>query len=118
MKAVNELCHMHGARTLLQLGHAGRKASCLSPFHGKGHDFLADESQSGWPNNVWGASPIKNGPAQATPQEMTREQIEEVVRAFGEAAARADKAGFDGVEIHGAHGELSRQNTSISICLK
>ena len=40
---------------------------------------------------------------------MTIEQIRSVVVAFGEAAARAKKAGFDGVQIHGAHGYLVSQ---------
>ena len=40
------------------------------------------------------------------PREMTREDIERVLKAFAEAARRAVEAGFDGVEIHGAHGFL------------
>ncbi|MCB1679773.1 MAG: NADH:flavin oxidoreductase, partial [Halioglobus sp.] len=40
------------------------------------------------------------------PREMTIDEIKETVQLFGEAAGRAKKAGFDGVEIHGAHGYL------------
>ncbi|RLG83775.1 MAG: NADH:flavin oxidoreductase [Thermoprotei archaeon] len=40
------------------------------------------------------------------PREITREEIDEVVEEFVEAARRAIEAGFDGVEIHGAHGYL------------
>ena len=40
---------------------------------------------------------------------MTQQDIDNVVRAFGEAAASAERLGFDGVEIHGAHGYLLDQ---------
>ena len=40
------------------------------------------------------------------PRELTIEEIHEVVGLFGQAAARAKKAGFDGIEVHAAHGYL------------
>jgi 2,4-dienoyl-CoA reductase-like NADH-dependent reductase (Old Yellow Enzyme family) len=40
------------------------------------------------------------------PHELSKEEIQETVQAFADAAVRADKAGFDVVEIHGAHGYL------------
>lgn len=43
------------------------------------------------------------------PEAMTVEQIHAVARAFGDAARRAREAGFDGVEIHSAHGYLLNQ---------
>ena len=46
---------------------------------------------------------------QDTPREMTTAEIKEIVAAFGEAAARAVEAGFDGVQLHGAHGYLINQ---------
>jgi 2,4-dienoyl-CoA reductase-like NADH-dependent reductase (Old Yellow Enzyme family)/thioredoxin reductase len=42
-------------------------------------------------------------------QMLSIEEIEEIVKAFGEAAARAQRAGFDGVEVHGAHNYLISQ---------
>lgn len=42
-------------------------------------------------------------------QMLSREEIEQIVKAFGEAAARAEEAGFDGVEVHGAHNYLISQ---------
>lgn len=48
-------------------------------------------------------------PGKPNGKAMTREDIQDVVKAFGEAAANAQKLGFDGVEIHGAHGYLLDQ---------
>jgi 2,4-dienoyl-CoA reductase-like NADH-dependent reductase (Old Yellow Enzyme family) len=44
-----------------------------------------------------------------TPREITHEEINEIILAFGAAAARAVEAGFDAVEVHGAHGYLLTQ---------
>jgi 2,4-dienoyl-CoA reductase-like NADH-dependent reductase (Old Yellow Enzyme family) len=43
------------------------------------------------------------------PDKMTEEQIQQVIRAFGQAAARAVEAGADGVQVHAAHGYLVNQ---------
>lgn len=53
-------------------------------------------------------SPIPIGEGE-TPRELSKEEIEEIVKAFGKAAERAVKAGFDAIEIHGAHGFLLSQ---------
>lgn len=52
---------------------------------------------------------------QDKPREMTIAEIREIVTAFAEAAARAKKAGFDGIQLHGAHGYLINQ--FLSPCL-
>ena len=51
-------------------------------------------------------SPIPCPLMQTMPEEMTTERVQEVVKLFGQAARRAKDAGFDLVEIHGAHGYL------------
>ncbi|KAJ3201401.1 hypothetical protein HDU67_001365 [Dinochytrium kinnereticum] len=97
-----------GAVAGIQLAHAGRKASCLSPFFGKGgHSILADASQGGWPDDIVGPSAVRGYETSGMPRELSREEIGELVKAFADAAVRADKAGFDLVEIHGAHGYLA-----------
>ncbi len=50
--------------------------------------------------------PIAFDDTYPTPQEMTEEDIEIVINSFKEGARRAKKAGFDVIEIHGAHGYL------------
>jgi 2,4-dienoyl-CoA reductase (NADPH2) len=57
-------------------------------------------------NDVVGPSPIKDGLTGIIPREMTGEEIEEVIVSFGQAARRAQEAGFDGVEVMAGHGYL------------
>ncbi|KAJ3407640.1 hypothetical protein HDV05_005328 [Chytridiales sp. JEL 0842] len=90
----------------IQLAHAGRKASCYGPFFGKGFDTLAGPQDGGWPGEVVGPSPIQGSKTAGMPREMSLEDILEVKEAFVAAAQRADKAGFEVVEIHAAHGYL------------
>ncbi|MFA5526710.1 MAG: hypothetical protein WC992_07790, partial [Acholeplasmataceae bacterium] len=52
------------------------------------------------------ACPISYGGDYQTPTEMTLEDIQEVIHAFGQAARRANEAGYELLEIHGAHGYL------------
>ena len=66
------------------------------------------------PGVAWGPSEVaielgRHSRRFARPTAMTAEQIEETVERFAVAAARAEMAGFDGVEIHGAHGYLLSQ---------
>ncbi len=81
--------HAAGSAIALQLHHAGRET--MKDFAG-----ALPEAPSDVP------SVILNQPCEA----MTVERIDEVVRAYAEAARRARDAGFDAVEIHGAHGYL------------
>lgn len=86
--------HDHGAKTVLQLVHAGHQIA---------------------PGLVGRISPMApsvievDQPSDGDPREMSREDIEASIRAFGDAAARAKDAGFDGVQIHAAHGYLIAQ---------
>jgi 2,4-dienoyl-CoA reductase-like NADH-dependent reductase (Old Yellow Enzyme family) len=55
------------------------------------------------------STPIRPPPNGAPPRQMTDADIEAIVEDFGRAAARVEEAGFDGVQIHGAHGYLVTQ---------
>ncbi len=85
----------------IQLAHAGRKASAQLPWAGGG-PLSAEEGA--WQTYAPSAIPFDAG--WHTPQELSVGQIEDVAKAFGTAARRALKAGFQVVEIHGAHGYL------------
>ena len=89
-----------GAVAGMQLAHAGRKASTQRPWEGREYIEPAD---GGW--QAVAPSPIPYG-SWPTPKELTVGDIADLVRAFADAARRADGAGFDAVEIHGAHGYL------------
>lgn len=85
-KELNTLMKEHGAKTGIQLAHAGRKA------------VLEGE--------IIAPSAIAFNEKSKTPKEMTETDIKETVEAFKKGAERAAKAGFDVIEIHGAHGYL------------
>ena len=92
LKRLTEAVHQDGAMIFCQLVHAGGQTSA----------------------KVIGSHPLVPSATGFagyldTPREMTEEDISEVVTAFGEAARRAKQAGFDGVQLHGAHGYLINQ---------
>ncbi|ROW10939.1 hypothetical protein VMCG_01267 [Cytospora schulzeri] len=110
LRRVTDFVHSQGHRVGIQLSHAGRKASTLAPWHGqRGKPHVATEAEGGWPDDVWGPSPIPFSDTYPKVIEMSREQVRETVEAFGKAAGRAVEAGFDLIEIHGAHGYLINQ---------
>lgn len=85
---IAEEIHAYGAKCFLQINHGGRqstKESC-------GCQPVA-------PSRI----PIDD---QAPPDELSFEEIRGIIESFGKAAWRAKTAGFDGVEVHGAHGYL------------
>ena len=88
----------------IQLAHAGRKASYLRPWDGASPITVNDKVEPAWQTIGPSAIPINN--SSPVPKEMTVEDINKVREDFKKAAQRADKAGFDIIEIHGAHGYL------------
>lgn len=88
----------------VQLGHAGRKASTSAPWKG-GRALGLDEGA--W--QTYGPSALPFRDDWHTPAEMTEADMDRVVAAFEDAARRADRAGFDLVELHAAHGYLLTQ---------
>jgi 2,4-dienoyl-CoA reductase-like NADH-dependent reductase (Old Yellow Enzyme family) len=94
--------HEQGGYAGIQLAHAGRKASMYRPGVGRGR---VPESEGGW-KRVLSPSAVPFSEEYALPQVLTEPEIRETVAAFAQAACRALEAGFDVVEIHGAHGYL------------
>jgi 2,4-dienoyl-CoA reductase-like NADH-dependent reductase (Old Yellow Enzyme family) len=90
-----------GAVCGIQLAHAGRKASTAAPWDG-GKPLAP--GNGGWP--IIGPSPIAFGERYAVPQEMDEKMIAGTVALFAASARRAREAGFDVIELHGAHGYL------------
>ena len=88
---VAEAIHHHGMRVFAQLFHGGNQ---FDPLDGSA---------------PWSASTIPGWALGVPAQAMTTAMIEHVVEAFARAAGRAEAAGLDGVELHGAHGYLIAQ---------
>ena len=87
-----EAVHREGGRIVIQINHAGRQTS----------------------SSILGCSPV--GPSAIPcpvrgemPRELSFKEIQEIIKAFGDAARRVREAGADGVEIHMAHGYLISQ---------
>ncbi len=99
---VAKLITSGGAVPAIQLAHAGRKASTSAPYHG-GKPIPLSEPQ-GW--QPVGPSAIAFGDGYTVPTELTPAGIAEIVGQFAAAAARARRAGFKIIELHGAHGYL------------
>lgn len=108
---VTQAVHDAGGRIFCQLWHMGRLVlpdylgGALpigpSPIAGEGETFAPPG-----PDYTGGFLPMK---PYVVPREMNGEDIAQVVKAFGNGAANAAKAGFDGVEIHGANGYIIDQ---------
>lgn len=89
LKRIVDACHSYGAKVGIQIAHAGRKAEDAEvPVAPSAIAFDENYKQ---------------------PRALTTVEVKEMVEKFRSAAARAVKAGFDAIEIHGAHGYLIHQ---------
>lgn len=91
-----------GAKAGIQLAHAGRKASTYRPFNAPDQGSVPHED-GGWQTVAPSAVAF---PGLAEPIALDHQGIESIIEAFRQAAGRAVEAGFDFLEIHGAHGYL------------
>lgn len=87
LKALVAECKKHGAKMGIQLAHAGRKCGIDS-------------------ENIVAPSPIAFSDEYQRPTELTKDEIQNIVQSFKSGAQRSLEAGFDIIEIHGAHGYL------------
>jgi 2,4-dienoyl-CoA reductase-like NADH-dependent reductase (Old Yellow Enzyme family) len=105
-----DFVHACGAAAGIQLGHSGRKARTQRPWEGGRPLASAEAAAAGiddW--DAWelvAPSALAADEGAPLPRALSRAEIRNVAEAWGKAAARAHAAGFDVVEIHGAHGFL------------
>ncbi|MBN9370649.1 MULTISPECIES: NADH-dependent flavin oxidoreductase [unclassified Hydrogenophaga] len=95
LRRLAEAAKSGGATAVLQIFHAGNKAVVDAVPGGELVSASAVNALGG---------PFNRG--DVTPRALSHKEILEMVHAFGEATRRAIEAGFDGVELHGAHGFL------------
>ena len=102
-KAVTEAVHAEGGKIIAQLWHVGRVSHVsLQPGHQAPVAPSALQAQT--------KTYIESGFAEVSPpRELALDEIPAIVGQFAKAAEQAKAAGFDGVEIHGAHGYLIDQ---------
>ncbi len=98
LAALVNLIHSHGAKTIAHLNHPGRMANPKIP----GNYWVSSTDQ-----------PCENGGA--PPKQMDRADMERAIELFVEAARRAQKAGFDAVELQFGHGYLLAQFLSPAV---
>lgn len=108
------LIRSYGAAAGIQLGHSGRKARVSVPWEGGRQQPGGPtvEGDADW--ELVAPSAVPHGPGYRVPRALSREEIGKLLAAWEEAAARADRAGFDILEIHGGHGYLVHQFLSPS----
>ena len=92
LQKMAEVVHAQGGKVAMQLHHCGREGR-----------YQLERGQAMAPSAV--PSVVFGG----VPKEMTIDDIKEIIQSFGAAAVRAREAGFDAVELHGAHGYLLQQ---------
>lgn len=94
LRELSRRVQKYGTSILMQLWHVGR------------------QQLWGPSNTPWGMSPKPDALSGVVPHVMTAEEIQEVVRGYVDCAVIAQDTGFNGIEIHGAHGYLVTQSLS------
>lgn len=102
LQRVMDFCRTHGAAKLgVQLAHAGRKASVHCPWEGR-HPLAPEEGA--W--QTVSSSDLPHDTGWNQPVALDHTDMQRVKAAFVSATERADRVGFDLIEIHSAHGYL------------
>jgi len=106
LKAVVDFVHANDGAIGVQLAHAGRKSGSQPLWEGGA--ALSDEVMhaDAEPWQRLGPSALAAGPGWSAPHAMNAQEIEDAIQRFVDATLRADKAGFDVVELHFGHGYL------------
>jgi 2,4-dienoyl-CoA reductase-like NADH-dependent reductase (Old Yellow Enzyme family) len=104
LERVADLYRANGVVPGIQLAQSGRRGSALRPWDGASPIREKQGLEPAWQTVAPSAIPERDG--YPVPRELDEREIEALVDAFAQAAKRARAAGFDIVEIHGAHGYL------------
>ncbi|MFK3799985.1 alkene reductase [Pseudomonas sp. NPDC088444] len=107
-RGITQAVHAEGGRIFLQLWHVGRMSH--PDFHGG--ELPVAPSAEPFEGQIWKVDPVTGQGAMVdspTPRALSRIEIAQIVDDFRQAACRAIRAGFDGVEVHGANGYLVDQ---------
>ncbi len=108
-RRVNDFIHAAGAAAGIQLGHAGRKASCGPPWTNF-RPLTPEDARQGMP--PWrgvSASELAAKPGALVPHALDADEIRAMIQTWRAAARRSVDAGYDVCEVHGAHGYLIHQ---------
>lgn len=112
LKRLADIIRANGSVPAIQLGHSGRKARRFRPW--EGGKPLTQEAAEAEGVKDWGdwelvsASDIA-GRGDPSPRGLTRQEVKDVVGLWGQGVRRMAEAGFDVLELHGAHGYLVHQ---------
>ena len=101
LKRITDFIKNQNAVAGIQLAHAGRKASHHRPWEGA---TALKENEEPWVTEAPSAIAYKEG--EPVPHELTKEEIKKIIEDFSQATVRASEAGFEIIELHGAHGYL------------
>jgi len=101
-----DFAHQQNSKMGVQLGHAGLRASSKRPWNGGKYLDADDKANGGIPWAVVGPSPELFSVDENIATALSVDDINGIVKDWGKAALRANEAGFDVLEIHGAHGFL------------
>lgn len=109
LKRIADFLKRHGAVAGIQLWHAGRKAGVRRPWDGASPLDEEDARKGEPPWQVVGPSAVPGAPGGVVPRALTIDEIQRQKESWRLAARRALSAGFEVIEVHGAHGYLLHQ---------
>lgn len=107
-QSVNKRIHDHGGHSAVQVWHTGRVSHCsLQPGNQQpvAPSPLAAETRTSIRDEKGEVVRVET----STPRELTRDEIQQIIADFAQAARNAGEAGFDLIELHAAHGYLLHQ---------
>ncbi|MEO1201287.1 MAG: NADH:flavin oxidoreductase/NADH oxidase [Pseudomonadota bacterium] len=103
LRKITAIYHRYDIPVGIQLSHSGRKGSAAVPLEGA-QPLTSTNDERAW--QPVAPSPIAMTDGWPTPRELSADEIHALIDAFAAAARRAVDAGFDFIEVHGAHGYL------------